>query len=242
MRASLARLCAVAVIAAALPTLAAAGGSLKDAPYQPLPQTTWSGPYIGAHVGYAWGSADVTDITGGVPPGPFGYDPDGVLAGGTLGYNWQMDQFVVGVEGDLGYMDLSGSGRIPSSNPAAFQAITLDGGLYAVIAGRLGVTFGSTMIYGKAGWAYFDGEAGQKTTNPGYVTNPTGAFSGAVYGGGIEHFISKGISLKVEYLHFNFGSQGGNQTSVSDPPIGFVYTNKTDLTADSVKVGMAVHF
>jgi outer membrane immunogenic protein len=203
---------------------------------------SWQGFYLGAHAGYAWGDADVTDTNGGVTPGPFGYSPKGAFGGGTAGYNWQSGNLVVGVEADLGYMDLSGAGRVPSSNPAAHQDITLDGGLYGVVAGRIGFAFGETLVYAKGGWAYLDGEAGQKTTNPGYVTNPTGAFSGHVYGGGLEHFVSRNVSIKAEYLHFDFGSENGNQTSVGDPPIGFVYTNKTNVVADTVKVGIAVHY
>jgi outer membrane immunogenic protein len=202
----------------------------------------WSGLYLGAHAGGAWGDVDVTDTTGGVTPGPFNYDVNGAFGGGTVGFNVQMSSIVVGLEGDLGYMDASGSGIIPSSNPAAHQDITLDGGFYAVAAGRVGLAFGGTLIYGKGGWAFYDGEAGQKTTNPGYVTHPTGAFSGRVYGGGIEHMIDRNWSVKAEYLHFDFDTEEGDQTSVSDPPIGFVYKNVNDVEVDTVKVGFNYHF
>ena len=201
----------------------------------------WRGAYVGAHLGYAWGDVDVTDTSGGVTPGPFSYSPDGVFGGVTAGYNFQAGCVVFGVEGDAGYMDLTGAGVIPSSNPIYHQDITLDGGFYALIAGRLGFAWDNNLLYAKAGWAYFDGEASQKTTKPGYETDPTGAFSGAVYGAGIEHFISPNVSMKVEYLHFDFGSEDGDQVSISDPPIGFVYTNTTDLTADSVKLGVTFH-
>jgi outer membrane immunogenic protein len=63
-----------------------------------------------------------------------------------------------------------------------------------------------------------------------------------VAGAGIEHMIAPNVSLKLEYLHFDFGRQGGDQTSVSDPPIGFVYKNTADLTADSVKPGVNFKF
>jgi outer membrane immunogenic protein len=203
---------------------------------------SWTGFYVGANVGYAWGDVDVRDTNGGVPPGPFNYDVDGFSGGVQIGYNMQVDRLVAGIELEGGYMDLGGQGRIASSNPAAFQRIDLNGGAYGILSGRLGVTFGSSLFYGKAGWAYFDGDAGQKTTNPGYVTHRTGAFSGAVYGGGWEHAFGGNWSVRVEYLHFNFGTEGGDQTSVSDPPIGFVYNNKHDLSADTVKFGLNYKF
>ena len=171
------------------------------------------------------------------------YDTNGAFGGGTVGYNVQMGGIVVGVEGDFGWMDLNGKGRIPSSNPAAHQDITLDGGLYADVTGRLGLAANRTLFYGKGGWAWFDGEARQKTTNPGFVTHGTDeAFDGWVAGAGIEHAFAPNVTFKVEYLHFDFGRQGGDQTSVTDPPIGFVYKNTTDLTAESVKAGVNFKF
>ncbi|RTL64394.1 MAG: porin family protein [Hyphomicrobiales bacterium] len=217
------------------------GAGQAQAQYRERP-FTWTGFYAGAHLGYAWGHADVSDTTGGVTPGPFGYSPRGAFLGGTAGYNWQFQSLVLGVEGDFGYMNLKGSGVIPSSNPAAHQDLTLDAGLYGVAAGRVGVAFGSTLLYGKGGFAYFGGKASQTTTNPGYITTPTGAFTGGAYGGGVEHFISSSVSVKLEYLHFNFGSEGGLQTSISDPPVGYKYLNSTSLNADTVKIGIAAHF
>ena len=109
----------VAAFAAALPATAAnaadiyrapEGVSYKDAPvYAPV----WTGFYVGADIGGAWGNADIKDITGGVPPGPFSFSPSGVLAGGAAGYNLQSGNFVFGVEGDIGYLDLHGSTIIP---------------------------------------------------------------------------------------------------------------------------------
>jgi hypothetical protein len=37
-------------------------------------------------------------------------------------------------------------------------------------------------------------------------------------------------------------SRQGLQTSVSDPPIGFVYKNRTDVDADTVKLGVNYRF
>lgn len=221
---------------------AVAAFALMVIPAAANPTHNWSGVYLGAHAGYAWGNVDVRDTNGGVLPGPFSYDTSGGFGGGTVGANWQLGSVVVGVEGDLGFMDLSGAGIIPSSVPTAHQDITLDGGLYGDITGRLGFALGRTFVYGKGGWAYFDGDAKQVTTNPGYTPTSTGAFNGWVYGGGLEYMLNECLSMKVEYLHYQFGEQGGAQTSVSDPPIGFVYTNEHQLDADSVKIGLNYRF
>jgi len=203
----------------------------------------WDGFYVGAHVGGVWGDVNVTDdITDGVPPGPFGYSINGVFGGGTAGYNLQYENFVIGVEGDLGELNPSGSGIIPSSTPPNHQDTTLDSGLYGDITGRLGVTVYEALIYAKGGYAFFDGEARQTTTKPGYATTGTDTFNGWTLGGGVEYLITPNVSIKAEYLHFDFRPEVGFQTSITDPPIGHQYHNWTDLTFDSVKAGIAYHF
>lgn len=203
---------------------------------------SWEGAYVGLHAGYGWGDVSVKDTTGGVTPGPFDYTARGFLGGASAGYNLQAGITVVGIEADIGYLGLNGRGIIPSSDPAHHQDITLDGGLYGDITGRLGFVRGNALFYGKGGLALYGGEALQKTTKPGFVSHGTGTFTGWTAGGGLEFALTPHTTLKVEYLHFDFGHQGGDQTSVSDDPVGFVYKNTTSLTADTVKLGINYKF
>lgn len=211
----------------------------------------WTGAYAGAHVGYSWGNASTTDnIKDWCTPGdtaciakyvgPFGYGVGGAFGGGTAGYNYQFQGAVFGIEGDLGYMDLSGGRTSESSSPEFHQNETTSGGLYGDITGRAGILLTpQALVYGKGGFAFYDGSSEQKTTKPGFVSHDTGTFTGWVAGGGLEYLLTEKISLKIEYLHFGFGDQGGDQTSTSD---GYVFSNKTSLDADSVKVGINYHF
>jgi outer membrane immunogenic protein len=209
----------------------------------------WSGLYTGVHGGYAWGDASTTDdITDWCTPGdtaciakfvgPFDFDLEGGFGGGTIGYNIQSGAFVFGPEIDLGYLDLSGSRKTDSSNPTKFQTLDVDGGFYALLGGRAGLAWGGTYLYGKGGWLYWDADVTQTTTNPGYQTNGSGSLNGWAYGGGVEHAIGQGWSLKAEYLHMQFDDADGDQTSISDAPIGHVYENSTELDGDSVKFGL----
>jgi outer membrane immunogenic protein len=209
---------------------------------------TWTGPYIGAHVGGAWGNASTTDDAkdwGNDKKfiGPFDYNPSGALGGATAGYNLQIDRVVVGIEGDLGYLGLSESMDTPSSQSGNHQTLNVDGGLYGVAAARAGILVTpATLVYGKGGFAFFDGEATQTTTAKGYETHGTSTFTGWAAGGGIEHRLTDNLSIRVEYLHMDFGSEDGDQTSISDAPIGHVYGNHTSLDADTVKLGIAYKF
>lgn len=223
----------------------AEAGSLKDSS-----PTIWNGIYVGAHAGYAWGDASTTDdIKDWCVPGdtaciqkyvgPFDFSPDGAFGGGTIGYNWQHSALVLGVEADFGYLDLSGSRRTNSSNPGKYQTLDVDGGWYALLGGRAGLAFGQTLIYGKGGWVWYDTDATQTTTTPGFTTHGTGAYSGWAYGGGVEQALGGGWSLKAEYLHFEFDTEGGDQTRNDD---GYTFDNQTDISADTVKVGVNYHF
>ena len=86
---------AASATALALISSAAVAADLAIPPPAPMLSTTpiaynWSGLYVGAHGG--WG---------------FGHDllEDGFVVGGQVGYNWQFNQFLLGVEGDGSFVD-----------------------------------------------------------------------------------------------------------------------------------------
>ena len=84
-------------VAAALGSTAMAGGDYVPA-VPVAPMDSWSGPYVGAHVGYIWGDADVT-IDASPTLHANGLDVDGLLGGVFAGYNWRLrDNWLVGVE------------------------------------------------------------------------------------------------------------------------------------------------
>lgn len=226
---------AVAVLAI-LTVGTAQAQSLKDAPIN------WSGPYAGLVIGWGTSDGEQAQTNGGMVPGPFKIDGEGAFGGAVLGYNHQINQLVLGVELEAGYLDVGGDGKVPSVDPTKVQNIDVDSGLYAVFAGRLGYAFDRTLVYGKAGYAVTDIDAGQKTTKPGFVTHRSDSLQGWVYGAGVEHMLTERISLKAEWLRFDFDSVTGDQESITDVPVGFRYTNKTDLEIDTFKLGINFKF
>lgn len=66
----------------------------------PAAVSSWSGGYIGAHVGGGYGQTSFSN-----PYGPSIYggavDTPVFLAGGQIGYNWQKNSWVFGVELDV---------------------------------------------------------------------------------------------------------------------------------------------
>jgi outer membrane immunogenic protein len=89
------------------------------APPSPAPALyNWTGFYAGVAGGLAWGQsqfidADPTDSSFGRPI-TTKFDVSGGIFGGTVGYNWQLSNWVGGVEGDLSWVSKQGaSNNIP---------------------------------------------------------------------------------------------------------------------------------
>jgi hypothetical protein len=76
----------------------------------------WTGIYIGADGGYSWDTSSGTLTTAeGVPLAPYSYGVEGPLAGAFIGGNYQFNRFVVGVEGDWQWSNLTGNSEAASS-------------------------------------------------------------------------------------------------------------------------------
>lgn len=200
-------------------------GGYKDGPaYAPV--TSWTGFYLGGHVGASWGDVDYRDPFFGKGSGYKGnYSVDTkVFGGGQLGYNFQRGNFVYGVEIDLGYLNASGE-----ADPFKFKYSTTSG-FYGDFTGRLGYAMDRTLIYAKGGAAVLNPDA-KVHYNPGSYSS-SDAIWGWTAGGGVEYLLSPKWSIKGEYLHFEFDSaevvtSGG--------------TTRFDPTIDTVKFGVNYH-
>jgi outer membrane immunogenic protein len=226
---------AAATIAALVGVAGAANGAGIYGPsgYGPIGVApTWSGFYVGAHIGGAWGDLGVNDFD--VYGGNFNYADNGVFGGAQLGYNIQRGSLVFGIESDLGYLDPS------KGNLNAPYGITgsVNGGFYGDVTGRIGYAFGGhvaapILLYVKGGWAFYD--AGLTITDTLYPSGVTkSGIEGWTIGGGIEYQLSRAWSLKAEYLYYDFG---GN--TLVAPYDGDRFT--TDLTLNTVKLGVNYH-
>ena len=127
------------VLGAAAVAIGISGASVSQA--NAGDHNAWSGIYIGASAGWVGSSIDWTyrDPTGGIPDRPIGSaDSDGFIAGGHVGIQHQMGQFVFGVEGSLGgIVDNGDWGRRSCFNPA-FDCDNRLRGAVVTLGGRLG--------------------------------------------------------------------------------------------------------
>jgi outer membrane immunogenic protein len=173
---------------------------------------SWTGFYIGGHLGYGWGSTSSSGDGGafGAEDG-FTVQPYGWMAGVTVGYNWQFDDFVVGLEGDLGYLGAEDS----QENALAF--VNAEYGGYGTLTGRLGYAEDRWLFYAKGGLAFADIEntGGAFTVggdvDPGDFTSLQEVRVGWALGAGVEYAFQRDLSMKIEYLYMDFGDdRSGN--------------------------------
>jgi outer membrane immunogenic protein len=199
------------------------GPSLNDTA---APAPIWQGVYLGAHLGGAWGDVATTGIPGVAEAKQA---PEGVFGGGQLGYNFQRGRVIFGPEVDLGGMDLGGH-----KLAAGTTSVKSSGGLYGDITGRAGFATDRALVYAKGGFAWFDGSVRAAGTGV-RAASSTDTFTGWAAGAGVEYMIRPNWSLKAEYMHFDFGSQGSSFTTTA------AVNADHNLTADTVKAGVNYH-
>jgi outer membrane immunogenic protein len=173
------------------------------------PQLDWTGPYLGINGGAAWGTSrqDRTLAPGG-STGDF--DISGGLAGGTVGYKFQLDNIVYGLEGDLDWAGIRGTA--PCANPA-FSCTTQNDYLGTTRA-ILGYSFDRWLPYVTGGAALGDI---RESFSPAIGAN-SGATSdrvGWTAGGGLAFRLSRDWSANLEYLYVDLGTFSCNNVACS---------------------------
>ena len=143
----------------------ASAADLAARPYTKAPVAvaqvmSWTGFYIGAQGGYGWGSSDEVFFNGANTAAFIGtqkYDVDGGFAGGVVGYNWQTGAFVLGIEGDYHWSDISGrSGVINVGPPNVGDTYFTKLRGFGDVKGRLGYAAGPALFFVSGGAAVGD--------------------------------------------------------------------------------------
>ena len=208
--------------------------SRKEAPVYlaPAPVYSWTGFYVGAEFGGQWGnnSGSVVDnFTSG------SYNTSGVVGGGLVGYNYQINQFVLGVEGDL--TGSSNQGRFSTTNAFGIAGLNASQntqyGFGAGVRGRLGYAIDRTLIYATGGWAY---ETIDQTYNNNLVNNIlqqkiSTDRSGYTVGGGVEYAFNYNWSARLEYRWTDYGKYVSNYSNLLSASIQQHPTDNTVMAA-----------
>jgi outer membrane immunogenic protein len=232
----------------------AADMAVRGVPPAPFPNAVynWTGFYVGGELGGGWGSSTTTLVTNLGPAFPPGtvlqpIDFHGFLGGFYGGYNYQINQFVIGVDGDGTWAALNGFGTDVSTITGDIVQINERLNWIATATGRLGWAWNNWLFFAKGGWAWAGAEGNSTTTNPAgiilsFSTNEV-TQNGWTVGGGIEWGVSPHVSFKLEYDFVKF--ETANFTSAENVVVLNTFRSLArSATSDlnMVKGGIAYRF
>jgi len=265
MRVILGSVAALAMISSAM----AADLPVKAPPPAPVmaPVWNWNGFYIGINGGYSWGHSSrdlnffnpLNGVALATGTGA-GRDMNGGLFGGQIGYNWQMSNWVFGLEADAQWTGQKGNttvlcpvaGCFNTAFAATGTSATLQDKLdwFATFRGRLGFTVTpNVLLYatGGAAWGEVETSLGLTAVTTAGVpftvlgSNKTDRFGWTV-GGGIEAMFAPNWSAKLEYLYLDMGSISNSvvMPTASGLPLGANVTSR--ITDNIFRAGINYHF
>lgn len=227
----------------------------------------WTGFYVGVQGGYAWShlngdvsipdSSNINNEARGLAEDVLsdGIDASSFLGGATVGANYQVNSWVIGVEGDLSFLGLDEE-RSDSAvdGKKATGTDHLEGDVFATMRLRAGWVAGNTLLYVTGGMAYTDAEVsrtldwsfsdGCPPAGGGLQRCHSGSEEfgmGWTVGGGVEHAFNESWSVKAEYLYADFGEidfETFNRGAVKDQNM----THEFDLNMHVIRAGLNYRF
>ena len=174
----------------------------KAAP-APIHQTYWTGCYIGGNIGYGWAPTN-WNTPGGVELAS--HSADGVIGGGQIGCDYEMNRLVVGIQGMFNASAMK-SDSYNLVNPALLDSTRMP--WMASLTGRIGITGSPILFYAKGGAAWVRSDYQEccvplpTAPPPPIIVIPDGISKstrvGWTVGGGVEYIFIPKWSVFVEY-------------------------------------------
>jgi outer membrane immunogenic protein len=224
------------------------------APVYVEPIFDWTGFYVGGNLGYSWGrSSDTSTLTNAAGTVLLTTSDksnlDGIVGGGQIGYNWQMQNWVFGFEADIQGTGEKGS-RGFIYTPAGFFALaltptpfTLEQKIdwFGTVRGRIGVLAApKVLLYATGGLAYGQVDSNETVGATTPVTfNNSNTRVGWTVGAGIEGAIGGNWTAKLEYLYVDLGTV--NNTFTVTPSTN-LSSYSSHITDNILRVGVNYKF
>ena len=216
------------------------------APVMAAPVFTWTGCYVGGHVG---GGTMTSNFEGSLNRSASGSDSangKGAVAGGQLGCNYQDGNWVFGLEGEGYWSNIKVSNTSSDINNGVTTETfgnTIKNNNDFTIAARAGFTMDRTLIYAKGGWAWgsVKGNTFDNCCSPSFTNNFSlssgGTMDGFLVGVGIEHALTRNWTVKLEYDYIGFGTKEFNVNVCNNGICGVPGTVSYSATKQLFKVG-----
>jgi opacity protein-like surface antigen len=242
---------AALAMAVAGPALAADMPLKAETPF--AARFSWTGCYLGGHLGGGFGHKDITDPVQLVQDSFLGAgstvgvttvnpSPTGVVIGGQIGCDYQFaPSWVIGIEGAVSGSTMRGTKTVglPLSPPDT-ALVKANTDFLPSVTVRLGYAIDNVLLYAKGGVAL----AGDKYDVTGSFGGTPFAFEGLdnrvgwTVGGGVDWAFSHHWSANIEYDYYQFGH--GN-VLMSDPINVFSGLVDVKQNIQVVKVGLNFH-
>jgi outer membrane immunogenic protein len=220
--------------------VSAADMAVKAPPPAPLPVIyNWSGFYIGANGG--WGQShncwDFVPVAGAIIPGGCTNQSGGVI-GGQIGYRWQANQFVFGLEAQGDWADID-STRISPIDPAFSTRVRVDG--IGLFTGQIGYAWNAALLYLKGGAAVTSNRFDILTTVCcATLASASSTRWGGTVGVGFEYGFAPNWSVGAEYDHLFMGN-ANNSFSIVNPIVAGA-ANRINQDVDMVALRLNYRF
>lgn len=254
----------VAAIAAMVGTPVLAADMAPPPP--PAPVYSWAGWYAGGNLGLALNDSQATVEPSGCFLTTCGGGPtDNPLrtfsntlsnaaftGGGQVGYNWQLNTIVAGLEADINYngvnQNLAASPMLAaplSENMAYSVSDRLD--WFGTVRGRLGIApFPAMLLYATGGFAYGQVSSSSaiafSSTADTYAGSAVSTRIGWTAGAGAEWSFSPGWSIKGEYLYVDLGRISYADACITNCAVGNSYQTDLAVRQQIFRAGLNYRF
>lgn len=219
----------------------AADIAVRAPPSVPLPIIyNWSGFYIGANGGWAESHNCLDFVSLAGPIFSDGCrDRSGGVIGGQIGYRWQANQFVFGLEAQGDWADLTNS-RVSLLNPSLSTRIKTDG--IGLFTGQIGWAWDAALLYVKGGAAVTDDRLDifDTASGVGLVSSGVGRWGGTL-GVGFEYGFTPNWSFGVEYDHLWMGTEN-NFLIATDPRLAGIINDRIRQDVDMLTLRINYRF
>ncbi|MFL6833777.1 MAG: outer membrane protein [Xanthobacteraceae bacterium] len=191
-----------------------------DLPYMKIPPSadvpaSWAGFYLGGQAGYGMDSVRWRNLGASTFFSPLNAVTrdrgSGVIGGGQLGYNFQYNRLVFGIEGAASAADFDRSFASPYFPATDVWSSKLT--WLTTVTGRVGYGFDTWLPYIKGGFAA--GNVETSIRNNAVISQGSGAHSGWTVGGGVEVKLTRQLSLGLEFMH----TELGRSTDINGPQV-----------------------
>ncbi|NJL07041.1 MAG: porin family protein [Methylacidiphilales bacterium] len=193
----------------------------------PVLAYNWTGFYVGGFIGYGWGDNDWSLVNNWGNWGSFSNDFDGFLGGMQIGYDYQFNNMVLGIQGDIA------AAALEDKSWWVNQYYKDEATWIATLTGRIGFVADRALFYVKGGAAWVDHESSGYWAGGYYKSSESR--SGWTLGAGVEYAFAPNWTMFVEYDYYDFGDKKYYIPAIAD-------TLKVDTDISAIKIGVNYRF